>query len=159
MKTKTKKVKSPKTKSSEPKSKSNLVQDTKKIKFSDEEIDSLKTIFSDKEIIEQEKFDELKKLKESMNEVNLGILFRDCFNILEINCECFKDEEKDYSKKLNLFLKSFDVNEIRSLLRDYGNGKEYGDYLIERNIKRIVEANRDKYLELINFFFKIGSDE
>lgn len=130
------------------------------IKLTDEEISSIKDIVEDKELISNDKKKDLQKLKtkSSTNDISLGILVIDCYNILELNIGSYSDDENDFREKMKNFISSINIEPLRECLSDYGFGKEFGDYQTERVIKSIVASNRDNYLNLINLFFRITED-
>jgi len=128
--------------------------------FSTEDIENLKSITEDKNLIEDS--DELiKEINKSISgsEIELAKKVIQCYDILDTNSFQFKNEEKDYSKKIEEYLSKFNISEIRSLITEYGDGTGYGSYLLGENIKRNVNSNRKTYMELIKFFLRIFSEE
>ena len=129
--------------------------------FSEKEIEDMKDTISEKEIMEDEDLEQIKNLKKSVSgsDVNLAKLFIKCYDFMSINTFQFKDESRNFIKKIEKFLQTFDVSEIRRLVNEYGDGKEYGSYVIEENIKKEVHLNRKRYLDLIKVFFRIFGEE
>jgi len=99
------------------------------------------------------------KKEVSTNDIQKGVLFVKCYNFFKSNISLFKQEEKDLTKDVEEYLEPINIENLRKLINDYGNGKEYGDYLIEENIKRIVDKNRKEVEELIQIFFEIFGTE
>ncbi len=99
--------------------------------------------------------DELEAIKDLrknaiLDEIGLARLYVQCYNFIEMN-----SIQIDERGILDNFLKGFDICEIREKTLAYKNGLEYGDHIIEANIKSLVNKNREKYNELIKIFFQI----
>lgn len=124
-------------------------------------VSDIRELISEKEIIDEEVLEDLKANYKSIStsDVKLAVLFVKCHDILEINIQQFKDDEKDFSSKIHSFLKQYSIQDLRAIVTSYGFGKEYGDYIAEINIKEIVNLNREDYLELIRIFMKIFGEE
>lgn len=138
-----------------------MEQKINEIIFSDEEIESIKTIVQNAEIISSEELENLIEIKNNLhsNDSNIGILFIKCYNLLEINYSKIKKEDNKLSKKIENYLKSFKISGLRELVEDYGNGKGYGSYLTKEKIKIIINYKREDYIDLIKFFFNIFGEE
>jgi hypothetical protein len=138
-----------------------MLQKLQQIKFSEEEIEDLKTIIADKELIDDEDLEQLKNQKKKLtgNDVTLGILFIKCFDVMFLNLDQFKKSEEKINKKIATFLNSFEIDSLRHFVNEYGEGKEYGDFIAEQNIMSVVSNNRESFLELIRLFFQIFGGE
>lgn len=134
---------------------------SKSIEFTNDEIQDLKDLQSENEIISDDEIENLKEMKKSIstNQVNLGILFTKCYDYLEVNISDLKNDDFDYSNKIEKIMSKVDPSEIRNLIGDYGFGKQFGDSLTEVKIKNILEKNRKGYLDLIKFFFQVFGGE
>lgn len=125
--------------------------------FDSSEVESLKDIQSEKEIVTDDELEELIKLKKNITQkpIDLAILFIKCYDILAININEFGDNKE----KLSNYLNTFSLEQLRSFVENYGGGKEYGDALTESNIRSRVGKYREKYLDLIKLFFQIFEEE
>lgn len=129
--------------------------------FSNEDTELIKSIIEDAEIINEETLEVMKELREKSicDDYNLGILFLKCHNYFDMNSDLFKDEEKDLTDKIRTYLKKFDIIELRSIVSNYGDGKEMGSYILRNKIANIINKEREEYNNLINLFFTIFSGE
>jgi len=132
--------------------------ETKQINLTKEQIDEIKEIISSGESeLPEDELNSIRELKKqiSIDDLKLAILYVRCYNFLELNSFQFISEEHDYIDEIKDFLEQFEINEIRNLVNSYGNGKDYGDHIIELNIKNFVNKNRISYNKLIVTFFRI----
>ena len=69
----------------------------------------------------------------------------------------FENNQENFGcKELDKYLKEFKgVSYIRGLLRDYGNGENFGDHNLAFKINSYVDQNRKKCLEMINLGKKV----
>jgi hypothetical protein len=131
-----------------------------KRKITDEEIQKLKDFIAETEIIADEELEELRELRKKITQdFYVGMLAVKCYNALDFNVLKFKNETGDFVELLETYLQEIEINRLRSFVSQYSYGEEYGDFIIEANIKYCVQEQRAKYLELIRFFFNIfGGD-
>ena len=119
------------------------------------DIEKLKDILEDADVVEDKDLERLKELKNKIgfNRVSFAKLFLECYDILGNNLYLFGDEEENVKK----YLSEFNVD-VRTLLEDYGEGK-LGTYFTKEKINAIVDSNREKMNGLIQTFFKLFSEE
>lgn len=132
----------------------------KEIYLTEEEFESIKNIFEDKEAIEDDELDEIKSLrkKSAIDSVSIGVLFIKCYNNLQNNVYLLK-ENPETEKKLSTFLNSFDIQQLQELVESYGGGFEWGDFFTASKIRDIVFIQRKKLNSLIDLFFKLFGEE
>lgn len=131
---------------------------TKQIELTKEQIEGIKEIIGSGESeLPEDELNSIRELKKqiSTDDLKLAILYVKCYNFLELNSFQFINEEHDYTEEIKSFLEQFEVDEIRNLVNTYGNGKEYGDHIIELNVKSFTTKNRTLYNKLIVMFFRI----
>lgn len=83
-------------------------------------------------------------------DIELAKLFVSCFDILKIN---FDDFPKDFKEYLNEYDKIY--SSIRKELKDYEEGRGFGDWTIEEKIKKIINLNRMEMIKFLEVFKKI----
>jgi hypothetical protein len=72
---------------------------------------------------------------------------------------CLKDHLGN-EEKVKQLLESFkDINNIRDLFDEYGDGKEYGSYWAEEKIKDIIKLQIDAVRKITNLFYKLWLEE
>jgi len=128
------------------------------IKFSNEEKEEIKKAFEDKDIIEDDDMENLKKDKNKSGKENIVLaeLFMTCFNYFKGNLYVLENELQN---KLGSYLNKFPVDKLRGLLESYGDGNEWGSHWKEMDIKEIVNKNRRKMEDLISLFFECFGGE
>jgi hypothetical protein len=130
----------------------------------EDEILLIRNNIDDKEIISDELMTEIKTLKDNSikNSIDLSRLFILCYDILKVNKNLLSKDNKLFNKTLNEIETNdkLRIHELRSLLEQYGDGKEICSHYVGQDIKIILNSERDKFIDLINFFFLIfGEDE
>jgi len=133
--------------------------ENKKDKITNEDINKIKGILEEKEIIEDSEMTNLKKLQiESGTDcVKLGKLFLICYDYLANNSYLLSEDE-NINKKLDDYLSDFNVVDLRILLERYGEGG-IGTYFQKQKIQDMVNDNREKFNGLIQTFFKLFEEE
>ena len=121
--------------------------------LSSEEKSEIKSIFED-DIFEENEIKKLKSLKSEsfINSIKFGELYLGCYSNWFNNLNLFEGKLKS---NLGKILNEFDVEELRNLLEEYGNGEEIGSHNLGEKIKDIVRENRIKLNKLINLFFEV----
>jgi len=119
-------------------------------------IEKLKEIIEDEDIVEDKDSERLKELKNKIgsSRIVFARLFLECFDILGNNLYLFKEEESNVKS----YLSEFKVTAIRTLLEEFGEGK-LGTYFTKEKINSIIDSNREKMNGLIQTFFKLFSEE
>jgi len=141
-----------------------LTLEYKETNFTEAEIEKIKSTFEEKDTIEDEDIEKLRKdkIKSGVDSITLGKLFITCYNYLNGSSYLLfdkDDEEKQkLEEKLNQYLNNFQIENLRSLIEKYGDGKEFGSYYIGERIKDITNKQRDKLNNLIELFFKVFGD-
>ena len=128
-----------------------------------EDIDSLKSVFEDSEIIsdEDKKMLNQKREKSRTNNLILGQIFLYSFDTLSDYSHLFEIEDnKNLRRNVKGYLSDFSkiVSELRELIGNYEEG-QIGSYWDAERIKDYVKPNRDKMSGLVNIFFGIISGE
>ena len=96
----------------------------------------------------EEKFENLSEIFNK--EIEMSKLFVSCYDILNINLEKCNDDFKSWFKDFeSVYL------ELRNELKDYENGKGFGDWAIEERIKNIVTINRYSLIKFLETFKNI----
>jgi len=135
------------------------------MEFTEKEIQEIKTIFEEKETVEEEELENLKKLKTSsaVDSIALGKLFIQCYHYIKEYIYLLHDKEDkqklDLEKKLNNYLNEFKIEDLRNTIEQYGEGAEFGSYYIGVKIKDIVNIQRNKLKDLVELFFKIFGED
>lgn len=116
------------------------------------ELEDMKSFIEDGDLIDEDELEELRKESKSIfvDSVKLAKVFIKCYDYFYVCLKAFKD--KPYYNKLRDYLNGFRNQELRSKLEDYGDGKEFGDNYIFQNIKRIINIDRDRRIDLILMF-------
>lgn len=127
------------------------------------DIDILKSIFEDSEIIrdEDKKVLNQKRDKSRKDNIVLGDLFLFCFDTLSDYSYLFEDEDnKDLRKNVENYLFTFYdlIPRLRELVSNYEDG-EVGSYFDGEKVKDYVTLYREKMGKLVNVFFGIVSGE
>lgn len=129
-------------------------------KISNEDISYLKTFFEEKELIEDNEMENLKKYYKEIgrNSIILAKLFLTSYDYLVTTMYSLNNEEiTDRLRKY--FLNFTEITYLRELLEDYGDGEDIGCYYIANKIKRYVIAQRPEMVHLINVFFSVFVEE
>ena len=137
------------------------VKPQKNIELSDEEIEEIKEIIGDKEIIEDEDLEVLKKDKNKAgcDRICLGRIFLKCYDTLRYNLYLLSGKKVIYDK-LRDFLNEFeDIEKIKNNFEHYKDGEEFGSYYDAENIKAWVSKNKESVDNLIQLFFNIFGGE
>ena len=125
--------------------------------ITNEEIESIKSSLDEKEILEDNEIENLTKMKSKIgtDSIIFGRLFLICFDYFSNNIYLFKD-----CKDLNKLLAQFkDVDKLRNLFENYGDGEEYGSYYSGEKIKDVVVSSRKDMMYLIQVFFQTMGEE
>jgi hypothetical protein len=135
----------------------------KVVTLSKKDIDSLKSIFEDGEIISDEEKKVLgKKRNEARkNGIILGELALFCFDTLSDYSYLFEIEENSgLKKRVEDYLSTFSdiIPKLRELVSDYEEDR-VGSWGDGERIKEHVILNREKMSKLTNVFFGIVSGE
>ena len=123
------------------------------------DIDSLKSIFEDSEIISDENKKSLTQKRERARTDNLvlGTLFLFSFDTLSDYSHLFENEDnKKLGKNVNGYLSGFSdvVSKLRELLGDYEEDS-IGSYYDGERIKDYVKPNRQKMSSLVNILILV----
>lgn len=126
-----------------------------------EQIEELRDIASERDIISDEELESMKDLKKTITEnpINLAALYIKSYDTFAINIFEFKNDSNDYSGEIKKLLEQHSIDRLRDLIELYDGGKGYGDALTESNIRSLVGKNRNKYLELIKLFYQVFGEE
>jgi hypothetical protein len=124
-----------------------------KISFTEKELNDLKEIYSSKSF-DFEKIEKIKELKG--DDISLSKAFIESYDFLKLNLYQF--DNKVLKTKIDSYLKEFEVSKLRELIDDYGKGEDIGSYIISERIKKIINSDRDKYIDLIKFLLIISGD-
>lgn len=124
-------------------------------------LENLRSIVDDKDIIKEKKIEELSKKRESAirNNLALGELVLECESILKDNLDKFKDDTNDERDFVKTLIEGVDIKSLRLAFSEYDYGNSIGDYQIKLRICEIVEEKRDSYRKLVNSFFEIFGGE
>jgi len=128
-------------------------KNNKKISFTEKELNDLKEIYSSKSF-DFEKIEKIKELKG--DDISLSKAFIESYDFLKLNLYQF--DNKVLKTKIDSYLKEFEVSKLRELIDDYGKGEDIGSYIISERIKKIINSDRDKYIDLIKFLLIISGD-
>jgi len=114
---------------------------------------NLKDKIEDKEIVDDDKREEMKELQKSMgvDSIIFAKLFLMCYDYFYNNLSLFDD------KKLESLVRSFDVVRLRELLEDYGGGTGFGAGDAKEKIKLLIK--REDMTELILLWFQVFGEE
>ena len=133
-----------------------------KPKFSDDDISSIQSNIEEKELIEEDYLEEMKKLKTKMgiDKIALGKLFVFCYDTIDFNVNNLGDDEELHSKFKQIIEdvegeENKFVNELRILIEDYGDGEEINSYYSGERIRDLAGDNRKVMIQLVILFFKI----
>lgn len=101
------------------------------------------------------KLDVLQKLKDEFetDDLKFAELIKTCYDLLIM----FKVDFD--SEKLNEYLKTINISDLRQQLNEYNDGTCIGNYMNKEKIKGIINKYREEYIDLINTFFKIFGRE
>jgi len=126
----------------------------KEISFTEKELNDLKEIYQSGSF-DSEKIESIKDLTKNTSEIFIGKAFIESYDFLKLNLYQFS---KVLRTKIDSYLKEFEVSKLRELIDDYGKGEDIGSYIISERIKKIINNQRDKYLDLIKFLLIISGD-
>jgi hypothetical protein len=119
--------------------------------------EKLKEFTDGKEILDDDEIENLQNKRKLIhsNRFEFCLLIIKCNDILSTNIHIF-DSNTQLKEDLSKFLKDIpDISILRKFVEEYDNGNGYGDHYLLEETKEVIESNREKYLELINLFFKI----
>lgn len=122
-----------------------------------DDIEKIKELFEEADIIEDSDMKNLKKLQieSGADRVKLGKLFLICYDYL-VNNSYLLSKDKDLNKKLDDYLSDFKrVNLLRNLFEEFRGGKEIGSYFTKEKIKDYINLRRKQMNSLINLFFQL----
>lgn len=121
-----------------------------------EELIKIKGDFDDKEIVDEDDVKNYKKLRmcASVDTIVFAKLFLMVYDIFSNN-KCTYDNKK-IVKKLGTYE---NINDIRNLLEEYGDGFEIGSVFIGHRIKDQINGKREEMNNLIKLFFQIITEE
>ena len=133
-----------------------------KTEFTDEELESMKNIIENKELISDKEKDEIKKLLVSAvrQDYELAYLFVKCFDYLNRFKDDLFDEENNFRDKVERFLdyynKECGIKDTREIVQKVGRiDGGIGTYYLQRTLIRETEENREDYWKLIGVLTKI----
>lgn len=108
------------------------------------------------QMIEEEKFEELKKLKDNGDKISLSKVFNQIFHIFDMNFYLFEKEDYfwDYKKTLDNLRE--DAQKIEEALDDYDDGKQKSSYYGKEKLKELMKKREIN--DLIQVFFIIKDD-
>jgi hypothetical protein len=90
-----------------------------------------------------------KLIKIGTDSVTMAEVFIFCHDFLNATGQKLNGEIK---KKIDFYLAQFDeMNVLRDLIEQYGDGTHYGSHLIRFNIQRTIRNKRKEILDFINF--------
>ena len=126
-------------------------------KFSNEEIAKMREMIEDKELVEDDKLEDLSKLRNDIfvNSLFLGKLYLFCYDSFTMNLHLFKQ----YKQKLENFIKFEDSGRLRDFFEIYGDGDGFGSNYTLHKIRKLVDKNRIKMLNVVDLFFRIVGEE
>lgn len=134
---------------------------TNKENLTKEEMEQIKETFQENEILDEDQLKILKKnlQKATSNNILLATLYVQSYFILKNNTNILDSNLKD---KLNSYLDGLlgNINILRSLVQDYGDGEEIGSYYVGEHIKDFIINKRvdlDNFLGL--FSCVMGEEE
>ena len=138
----------------------------KEIEFTEEEKDLIQKKVDDKDLIEDDDIENLKKLKKesNTNSIIFSKLFLTSWDYFNGNLYGFYEKDNENMKKLHLKLRghlnTFQIEKLRNLLEGYNDGKNFGSHFKERDIKEYAKKYYKKMDNLIQLFFQcFGGDE
>lgn len=135
---------------------------------SEETINLIKEELNDKDIFEDDQIKKLqeKRSKSGSNKIILAHLFIECLDNIKNNLNKIETKEDDEDKKLSKakreisnYLKYRDDKKLRDLIEEYNDGKDYGAYFLELNIKDLAVEKKDQMNNVISMFFKIFEED
>jgi hypothetical protein len=121
--------------------------------ISNEDMNSIKSIASEKELIDDDELDIYKNEKKFMRTdfVKFAYLTINCYDILLNNKHIFNNSV--LSEMLNNVANK--INDLKLLVRDYHNGNSIGDYYKRISIKNDIWLNGRDYEKVVLTFFGI----
>ena len=125
-------------------------------------IEKLKETFEGNEIIDDDDtFEDIKKkrLKIGTNNLIFAELIFFCHSNFQNQMNSSKIEKKKILKELENYLKNINIENIRKIYSNLGDGLELGDHYNKINLDKEIAKNRRTYEGLINNFFAIFEEE
>lgn len=122
------------------------------LKFSEEDIESIK-----KSVTEYDDFDPFKEIRVKIgtDKILFAKLFLTAFDKFNESVYSFGD----LKEKLSNYLDSFQIENLRCLIEQYGDGESFGDYYTREKIFDFVNKERNKMDQMINLFFRVFGEE
>ena len=131
--------------------------------FSDEQIEHLKSIVDNKDLIQDSDKDKILIMRSHMDSDNfmMAQLFVKCYNYLSMIKDFLYDEEKDFRKPIQEYLDYLqdktNVEKIHQSIRKYQElSGGIGSHDLKLKIFIAVNENKKEVIDFINFFIKIG---
>ena len=126
--------------------------------LSNKEIEEVREKFIDKDIVEEDVLVDLeeKKKKSGVNKIIFAEVFLTCYDYLYMNVYLFDDEKKIKDYLQEYFEMS---NNLRNLFEEIGDTFFPTPHFSREKIKDIVDSNRTRMNDIIQFFFKISREE
>lgn len=135
-------------------------------KFTDEEIESIKSVIDNKELISDEDKEKIKKLRSLAIEQDLHLsrLFVRCYDYLMMIHQSILDDDEDFSVRIKDYLDEIGRKTHADSVRDGVQQLEeinqgIGTFFYNGLLKSRAIMHRQDYLDMINFFIKIGGVE
>lgn len=136
------------------------------MQFTEEEITEIKSLVNRKDLIDDEKKKEIRKLIASAIEQDyfLAFLYVKCFDYLLRIKDNLNDEDNDFSLKVDDFLKEYvqkcNIKELREVVQKLNRiDGGIGTYHLQKNLEKEVETMREDMINFTSFFIKIGVEE
>ena len=146
--------------------------ETKLLRFTDEEIEKIKNIIDNKELVsdgEKEIIAGTNKIVglltlSKTDDIRLGILFAKCYGSLNMICDSLFDEENDFRSKvreyLDLYKNRFGADGIHLYVQQMERADSgIGTFYNQGKIQTRIIMYREDYLKFIQFFVKIAEVE
>lgn len=131
----------------------------KKDPVTPKDIEKIKSFVDDLDLIDEKELDEFKKLKKQGDDLSIALLSAKCYNFIDLNLLFFKDDDEDHTDKVKKVLEDSEVSDLRDLVSEYNEGKEFGSALVKNKIESLVRSKKETYKDLIRFFFKVFGGE
>jgi len=138
----------------------------KEVEFTEPEKNLIKKKVEEKDLIEDDDVENLKKLKKesNTNSTIFAKLFLTAWDYLHGNLYAFYEKDNEDMKKLHLKLRghlnTFQIEKLRNLLEEYNDGNNFGSNFKKMDIKEYSKKYHQKMDNLIQLFFQcFGGDE
>lgn len=127
------------------------------MKLETEKLEEIKTNIYGTEILDPEKLDKLKELKEESpyDYVTYAKLTIECYNIIKENLNTLFNDDEYYQTEF----KKIGIIDLKNALSDYDSGNNVGDYWIKLKIEKAVIKNLENYDSIIMIVFKLFGDD